>query len=96
MNVTVLVPRALRAAMEGKGKVSLGLPATADVGDLFEALFALYPKLKLHVASDKGAKPQHLNLYSAEAGTQGISWRSRLREGQTLYLSAPLAKRLVS
>jgi hypothetical protein len=83
--------------VEGKVKLSLGLPATADVGDLLEALFTLYPKLKVHVASDQGStQAQHLNLYSAESGTRDISARSRLKDGQTLYLSVPQAKRLAS
>ena len=55
MNVTVLVPRSLRTAVDGRVKLSLGLPPTADVGDLLEALFTLYPKLKQHMANDKGA-----------------------------------------
>jgi len=96
MNVTVLIPRALKAAVEGKGKLSLGLPPSADLGDLVEALLTLYPKLKLHLASDKGAQAQHLNLYLTDASTKDLSWRSRLKEGQTLYLSAPQAKRLAS
>jgi hypothetical protein len=97
VNVTVMVPRVLRAAFEGRIKVNLGLPATADVGDLLEALFKLYPKLKQHVASDhQGNQGQHLSLYSSEAGSTDISWLARLKEGQTLYLSVPPARRLAS
>ena len=96
MNVVVMVPKALKAAVEGRVKLSLGLPPNADVGDLLDTLFTLYPKLKLHVASENGAKAQHLSLYLSGEGAKDISWRSRLREGQTLYLSAPQAKRLVS
>jgi hypothetical protein len=96
MNVTVLIPRSLKTAVEGKAKLSLGLPPSADLGDLVEALFTLYPKLRLHLASDQGAKAQQLNLYLADASSPGLSWRGRLKEGQTLYLSAPPAKRLAS
>jgi hypothetical protein len=97
VNVTVMVPRALRTVFEGRVKVNLGLPPTADVGDLLEALFKLYPKVKQHLASDNVAtKGQHLSLYSSEVGAKDISWRARLREGQTLYLSVPQSRRLAS
>jgi hypothetical protein len=92
-----MVPRVLRAAFDGRIKINLGLPATADVGDLLETLFQLYPKVKQHVASDHlGNQGQHLNVYLSEAGSKDISWRARLREGQTLYLSVPPARRLAS
>jgi hypothetical protein len=96
VNVVVMVPRALKGAVDGRVKLSLGLPPNADVGDLLDTLFTLYPKLKLHVATEKGAKGQHLSLYLAGDGAKDISWRARLRDGQTLYLSAPQAKRLAS
>lgn len=97
MNITVMVPRALRTAFDGRGKVTLGLPPIADVGDLLEALFKLYPKVKQHLASDQeGLKGQHLSLYLSDTGANDIAWRARLREGQTLYLSIPPARRLAS
>jgi hypothetical protein len=96
VNVVVMIPKALKAAVDGRAKLNLGLPPNSDVGDLLDTLFTLYPKLKSHVASDKRAKQQHLNVYVSEVGAKDISWRKRLREGQTLYLSAPQAKRLAS
>lgn len=97
MNVTVMVPKSLRPSVEGKVKVNLGLPPSANVGDLLEALFTLYPKLKQHVASDKNAKANHLTLFAADSPFKdGPRWRIGLREGQTLYLSAAQPKRLAS
>jgi len=96
VNVTVMVPNVLRAAVDGRLKLSLGLPPSADVGDLLEVLFTLYPKLKLHVASDKSSKVQQLTLCGSEATAKDVRGRWRLHEGQTLYLSAPQSSRLVS
>jgi hypothetical protein len=94
VNVTVIVPNALRSAVDGRAKVSLGLPPKANVGDLLEALFTLYPKLRSHVATEHrgGKQPKHFSLFGAEAQAQRTT--VGLREGQTFYLAAAHAKRL--
>jgi len=96
VNVTVMLPRSLRGAVEGRDRLSLGLPPSADVGDLLEALLTLYPKLRAHQASDFRSHPEHLNLSVAAASLRDGGGRLPLKEGQTLYLSASQPKRLVS
>ena len=53
MTVTVHVPGPLRNAVEGRRKLNLGLPPSADLGDLVQALLTLYPKLRAHVAQER-------------------------------------------
>ncbi len=53
MNVTVIIPKPLQAACEGRARIELGVPGGADVGDVLQTLIALYPGLRAFVASDK-------------------------------------------
>jgi molybdopterin converting factor small subunit len=57
LTVTVHIPAPLRNAVEGRRKLNLGLPPSADVGDLVQALLTLYPKLRAHVSQDLRAMP---------------------------------------
>jgi hypothetical protein len=68
-------------AVEGRRKLELGVPPSADLGDVVHSLMALYPKLAAHVPSDRRPIRQHLSLYLS----------GRLHEGQTIYLFASAA-----
>ncbi|HYX91486.1 MAG TPA: hypothetical protein VE782_07990 [Myxococcaceae bacterium] len=68
MNVTVHIPTPLRNAVEGRRKLNLGLPPSADLGDLVQALLTLYPKLRAHVAQERqprqGGQKVQMNVIS--------------------------------
>ncbi|MHB8878685.1 MAG: ubiquitin family protein [Myxococcaceae bacterium] len=89
MNVHIMVPDSLRSAVEGRRKVELGVPQSADLGDVVQTLIALYPKLAAHLPSDRRPIRQQLNIFfSEQAGLELARHRSGLKEGQVLYLSA--------
>ncbi|MGQ0504801.1 MAG: MoaD/ThiS family protein [Myxococcaceae bacterium] len=94
MNVTVMVPPTLRGAVDGRGRLDLGVPPNADVADLLESLFKLYPKLAHHMASDRRTgRATTLNVFVSEQMLRDFDRRKYgLREGQKLYLSAGPAK----
>lgn len=93
LNVTVVVPPTLRGAMEGRKQVQLGVPPSADVGDVLETLLRLYPKLHHHVANDRKVVASTLTLFLGEQGALDLaSRRTGLREGTRLYLSAGLPR----
>lgn len=84
MNVTVLVPSTLRAAVDGKHKLELGVPAGAGVGEVLQTLLTLYPKLRGAVASDTRPRRQQLTVV--------VEPRSALRgarQGVRVWLFAP-------
>ena len=62
MNVTVLVPSTLRAAVEGKHKLDLGVPAGSGVGEVVQTLLTLYPKLRGAMASETRPRRQQLTV----------------------------------
>lgn len=62
MNVTVLVPSTLRAAVDGKHKLDLGVPAGAGVGEVLQTLLTLYPKLRGAMASETRLRRQQLTV----------------------------------
>lgn len=66
MNVTVIIPRLLQPACEGRSKIELGVPPTSDVADVLQTLMALYPGLKQFVANEKRPNKQHFGV--AQAG----------------------------
>ncbi|MBL8917908.1 MAG: hypothetical protein JNJ54_03535 [Myxococcaceae bacterium] len=66
MNVTVIIPRPLQPACEGRAKIELGVPPTSDVGDVLHTLMALYPALKAFVANEQRPMKQHFGV--AQAG----------------------------
>ena len=53
--------------------MQLGVPPTADVGDVLETLLKLYPKLQHHVASDRRVVASTMTLFLHEQGAQ--IWR---------------------
>jgi hypothetical protein len=62
VNVTVLVPSTLRAAVDGKHKLDLGVPAGAGVGEVLQTLLTLYPKLRAAMASETRPRRQQLTV----------------------------------
>ena len=89
MNITVMVPDSLKAAVDGRNKLELGVPASSDIGDVVQTLLALYPKLLRYLPNENNASRQHLNIFVSEHASRELSRkRSGLREGQVLYLFA--------
>jgi hypothetical protein len=62
VNVTVLVPSTLRAAVDGKHKLDLGVPAGAGVGEVLQTLLTLYPKLRTALANEIRPRRQQLSV----------------------------------
>jgi len=85
-----MVSHYLREAVEGRRRLELGVPPSANVGDVVEALLNLYPKLHQHVANERVNDPRQINVYWASAGRRG----ERFREGQRVYLMSFKPKRL--
>jgi|GEM_PF-2076253 hypothetical protein len=67
MNITVIIPRTLQAACEGRSKIELGVPPSSDVADILTTLMALYPGLKAFVANEKRPLKQHFGVARAGA-----------------------------
>lgn len=59
MNVTVIIPRLLQAACEGRAKIELGVPPTSDVADVLQTLMSLYPGLRAFVSNERRPMKQH-------------------------------------
>lgn len=62
MNITVMIPRMLQAACEGRARIELGVPPTSSVGDVVQTLMALYPGLRAFVASEQRPMRQHFGV----------------------------------
>lgn len=50
----MVVAPPLQSAFDGRSQLTLGLPATADVGELMETLLRLYPRTRGLLAGDRG------------------------------------------
>lgn len=59
MNVTVIIPRLLQAACEGRAQIELGVPPSSDVADVLQTLMSLYPGLRAFVANERRPMKQH-------------------------------------
>ena len=68
MNITVIIPRTLQAACEGRAKIELGVPPSSDVADIITTLMSLYPGLKAFVANEKRPLKQYFGV--ARAGSK--------------------------
>jgi hypothetical protein len=89
LDVTVVVPAALRAAFGGRSEVQLGVPAGASVGDVLETLLILYPRLYGLLPSDgDGHRPDVHLLLSEHASQELAQGRGGLAGGQRLFLFA--------
>jgi hypothetical protein len=84
VNVTVLVPATLRAAVDGKHKLDLGVPAGAGVGEVLQTLLTLYPKLRAALASDTRLRRQQLTVV-----VEPRPARRGNRDGVRVWLFAP-------
>ena len=62
MDITVIIPRTLQAACEGRAKIQLAVPASSDVADIITTLMTLYPGLKAFVANEKRPLKQHFGV----------------------------------
>lgn len=62
MNVTVVVPKQLQPACEGRARIELGVPPASSVGDVVQTLMTLYPGLRAFVANEKKPLKQHFNV----------------------------------
>jgi hypothetical protein len=71
----VVVPRALRAACEGRDHIELGMPGTSDLPDILTTLLALYPSLRSFVADDRRARHPHFS--AAQMGRRVYLFTSR-------------------
>ena len=80
MNVTVLIPRPLQAACEGRARVELGVPPASSVGDVLQALMALYPGLRAFVANEKRPMKQHFGV--TQHGTTVYLFTSTVPSGR--------------
>lgn len=67
MNITVIIPRTLQAACEGRSKVELGVPPTSDTADIITTLMTLYPGLRAFVANERRPMKQHFGVARAGA-----------------------------
>jgi hypothetical protein len=86
VTVTVHVPALLRGAVEGRRKLDLGLPPSADFGDLVQALLTLYPKLRAHLTQERPEKP-----HNGQQVEMKVMADSRMRR---VYLVADSPRRL--
>ena len=94
MNVTVCIPPSLWTAVEGRQELNLGLPPTADVGDLIDTLLSLYPRLRNFMASENVGSKSALGLFLSEASLRDLALRRKgLREGQIVYLVGGVPRR---
>lgn len=84
MNVTVLVPSTLRAAVDGKHKLDLGVQAGSGVGEVLQTLLTLYPKLRSALASDTRWRRQQLSVV-----VEPRTARRGQRDGVRVWLFAP-------
>jgi hypothetical protein len=90
LDITVVVAPPLQSAFDGRSLVTLGLPATADVGELVETLLRLYPRTRNLLAGDRGAPGGRymqlvLDAPSLQVPAQG---RGGLAAGHKVFLFA--------
>ncbi|MET0404218.1 MAG: hypothetical protein ABW123_17530 [Cystobacter sp.] len=88
LDVNVLIPPPLRPLFNGRREVNLGMPANAGVGEVFETLLSLYPRLAQHLAGDapaRGGSYVHLAL-EAPALAELAAGGTGLSSGRRLHL----------
>jgi hypothetical protein len=96
LDITVVVAPSLRAAFEGRLVVTLGVPATANMGDVLESLLRLYPRTQALLAGDRGAPGgRYLHVALDEHSSRELAQGRRgLAAGHKVFLfalSRPLA-----
>jgi hypothetical protein len=65
MNITIIIPKPLQPACEGRARIELGVPASSDTADILQTLMALYPGLRAFVASERRPLRQHFGVARA-------------------------------
>ena len=86
MNVTVVVPNAMKGIFEGRRRLELGVPSHADVGDVLQTLLTLYPKLLQYLPDETRPQRQHLNVVFTGHARDIQRKKAPSPEGQVLYL----------
>jgi hypothetical protein len=88
LDISIVIPPALRPLFEGRREVSLGMPAGSGVVDVVATLLALYPRLQGQLASDREAR-RHVVLALEESATRELArGGGGLESGGRLYLFA--------
>lgn len=90
LDISVVVAPPLRNAFEGRSVVSLGLPATADLGDVVETLLRLYPRTRSLLAGDRGTpggRFMHL-VVDGSAIREGAPGPGGLAVGHKIFIFA--------
>ncbi|HET9451328.1 MAG TPA: hypothetical protein VFO83_10620 [Aggregicoccus sp.] len=86
LDISIVIPPALRPLFEGRREVSLGMPAGSGVVDVIATLLALYPRLQGKLASDREPR-RHVVLALEEAATRELArGGGGLESGGRLYL----------
>jgi hypothetical protein len=98
LDITVVVAPSLRAAFDGRLSVTLGVPATANMGDVVESLLRLYPRTQTLLAGDRGTPGgRYLHVALDEHSSRELAQgRGGLAAGHKVFvfaLSRPLASR---
>ncbi|HLM44836.1 MAG TPA: hypothetical protein VK458_13265 [Myxococcaceae bacterium] len=90
LDITVVVAPSLRAAFEGRLVVTLGVPASANMGDVLESLLRLYPRTQALLAGDKGVPGgRYLHVALDEYSTRELAQgRPGLAAGHKVFLFA--------
>ena len=63
MRVVVLVPGALRSAVDGTAKLEVEVPDSATLGATLDALAARYPSLDRRLRDERSALRRYVNFY---------------------------------
>ena len=86
LDISIVIPPALRPLFEGRREVSLGMPAGSGVVDVIATLLALYPRLQGQLASDREAR-RHVALALEEGAARDLArGGGGLSSGGRLYL----------
>ena len=89
VSITVHVADTVRGALEGRRKVELGVPSTADLGELVETLVRLYPRLLALWSTERKDSPHGLRILLAERALGELAHRGKgLRDGDRVYLAS--------
>jgi len=90
LDITVVVAPPLQSAFDGRSLLSLGLPASADVGDLMETLFRLYPRTRSLLAGDRGTPGgRYMQLVlDAPSLREPVPGRAALAAGHKVFVFA--------
>jgi hypothetical protein len=90
LDITVVVAPSLRAAFEGRLIVTLGVPASATMGDVLESLLRLYPRTQSLLAGDRGAPGgRYLHVALDEHSSRELArGRRGLAAGHKVFLFA--------